>query len=333
MIVCVKVVGSIWFRTSSFLQRASSFIPMIHIYFKTIRSRVFKPITQLRKGAWVYVDHATENDLNTIAKWSKLDLADIQDSLDIYEAPRLERIDGTILLFIRNPSNVHEQLYTEPVTILITKEQLITICPQGNPVIDQIFKIQTDVATTQQSKLLLFILLTIAKEFTRQIRAVSHTVYRQRRTMRQVNRKDITILIENEEILNQYLAALAPMETALATLLAGNLLKLYEEDQELLEDVLIEVRQSVGLCKVGLKSIVSLRDSYQILFTNYLNIQIKFLTSFTIILTLPTIIASLFGMNVPLPFSNHPLAFSFIVLGTITLIIVSFGFFAWKRWL
>lgn len=306
---------------------------MIQIYFKTLRSKQFKLITTPRRGSWINVENATEEDLVTISKLIKTEREDLMDALDIYEIPRLEPLHPGVLCFVRNPSNVTESLYTETLAIILTPYYLITISPQHNPLLSNISKHRDGLATTQLNKLLLFILIQVVREFMNQIRKVSHAVYVQRNTMRLARRRDIIVLLENEEILNQYLSALIPMESALKSLLSGRFLKWYEDDEDLFEDLLNELSQAIDICKVSLKSIISLRDSYQIIFTNNLNDQIKFLTSFTIILTIPTVIGSFYGMNVILPYGDHRLAFIMIVGGTLVLMISAVLLFIRKKWL
>ncbi|MEI6242362.1 MAG: CorA family divalent cation transporter, partial [Chlamydiota bacterium] len=143
----------------------------------------------------------------------------------------------------------------------------------------------------------------------------------------------IVSLSQSEEILNQYLSALTPMKTVLETITTGRFFPIFPKDQELLQDLLIALKQSEELCNVNVKSIKSLRDSYQILFTNNVNKTIKFLTAFTIIFTIPTIIASLYGMNVKLPFSQHPQAFYLILFFIVVLSIFLYFLFTKKKWL
>ena len=148
-----------------------------------------------------------------------------------------------------------------------------------------------------------------------------------------VDSKDITNLTINEEILNQYLSSLVPIRTVLESITSGRYTLLYEKDQDLLEDLLNASIQSEDLCSINLRSIRSLRDSYQIIFTNQLNKTIKLLTALTIILSIPTMIASLYGMNVDLPLAQQPHAFSIIVVLITLLSLVSLVIFQRKKWL
>ena len=97
--------------------------------------------------------------------------------------------------------------------------------------------------------------------------------------------------------------------------------------------MIISINQSVDLCDVSIKSIQSLRDSYQIIFTNRLNKVMKFLTAFTIIMTIPTIIASVYGMNVKLPMASNPLAFIYVLIIGFVISLFFFILFVKKKWM
>lgn len=305
---------------------------MLKIFFKTIKSKKFKQIKSLRDGAWIHVENVNKGDLKFLAKYLRVSDDDLKDSLDMYELPRFERIGNTLFIFIRLPSekSVHA---TQPLTIIINPNVFITITLKTCPLIDEIIVAESHLTSTQQFKLLLSILLKINKLFNNKIHLLNNEVVKRRTNLYKVDHRHIVSLIESEAILNQYLAALTPMENVFELLVGGNYLKLHKQDEALLEDVLIEVRQSAHLCSVILKSIVSLRDAYQIMFSNQLNKTMRLLTVYTIILTIPTIIGSFWGMNVPVPFQYHYLGFVLIIAFSIIVSIVSLLIFRYKKWL
>lgn len=310
---------------------------MLQIFFKTIKSKNFSKAARIRLGSWINLENPSKAELMDIAQLINLKYEDIRDSHDIHEIPRLERKDHKLIVFVRCPS--HDQnddrqgLYTKTLTLIVTREYFITISPNRNELIYELIRDEVNLATTQQSKLFIYIMLRIAREFTKKINEVNGQVGNQRSTLKQVDEEDIASLIKSEAIVNQYLSALVPMENIFGTILSTDLIKQYQDDKELYNDLLIDIHQSVDLSKVILKSIVSLRDSYQIIFTNKLNKVIKFFTSFTIIMTIPTIMASLFGMNVKLPIETHPAAFWVIIWIILIISILTMYIFYRKKWL
>lgn len=288
---------------------------MIGIYFKTLKDRKFKQITEYRAGSWINVENAEDSDLIEIGRLTGLEKADLSDSLDTYEVPRIEREEGkNILIFLRNPASTETYLKTEVLTVVVTPKYLITISPAKNAIVDAVLEQSTKIATTQKSKLLIKLLLRIANAYTQEIKQVRNNVHTRLVPVKKVGTKDIIVLSDSEEVLTQYLSALVPMNNVFEAIRTGKFVGLYADDEDLLTDLSIGMQQSQAICEVNLKSITGMRESYQVLFTNNLNKVIKLLTALTIILTIPTITASLFGMNVVLPFAENPLAF-YIVMG------------------
>lgn len=306
---------------------------MIEIYFKTVRDPEFNKIEEFRAGSWVYVKEASLDDLNIISKETGLDLADVRDSLDRYELPRIEQIKDNIILFIRHPVEQEFGFYTQTLTIILTNNFVIAISPTRSEIIENLISGNTALTTTQKSKLILHILLKVTQDFTNSIKRTRHAILGYETTNEQVDNNAIIVLTKNEEILNQYLTALVPVRGVLETLEQGRYMNFYENDLNLLNDLMNAIRQSEDVCRVNIKSIRSLRDSYHIIFTNNVNRTIKLLTALTIIFSIPTIISSIYGMNVALPFQANPNAFSFIMGMTALASISSIFWFIKKKWM
>ncbi len=306
---------------------------MITIYDKGEHDEEFIEISEPKEGCWIHVEDATTNDINQISKLIDLEYTDMYDALDRYEIPRVERVDETVLIFTRHPIDPEAGLYTTTFTIILTKDYFITICPQKSQIVQNFISQKPKLSPSQKSKFLIYILLKITQEYTLQIKKIRTTVLKQEKKMSYVDSKDITNLTANEEVLNQYLSSLVPIRNVLESITSGRYTLLYEKDQDLLEDLLNASMQSEDLCSINLRSIRSLRDSYQIIFTNQLNKTIKLLTALTIILSIPTMIASLYGMNVGLPIADLKHAFSIILIIIIVLSIFSLFIFQRKKWL
>jgi len=306
---------------------------MIEIYFKTVRDLEFNKIEEFRAGSWIYVKEANLDDLARISKETGLDLADIRDSLDRYELPRIEQIKDNIVLFIRHPAEQEFGFYTQTLTIILTNNFVIAISPTRSEIIENLISGNTALTTTQKSKLILHILLKITQDFTNSIKRTRHAILGYETTTEIVDNNAIIVLTKNEEILNQYLTALVPVRGVLETLEQGRYMNFYENDLNLLNDLMNAIRQSEDVCRVNIKSIRSLRDSYHIIFTNNVNRTIKLLTALTIIFSIPTIIASIYGMNVALPFQTNPYAFIIIMGITLLASILSIFWFIKQKWI
>lgn len=306
---------------------------MLQYYYKTIRHEEFQPIPEVREGCWIHIEDAHPEDMSTLAHHLGLEQADLQDCLDKFEVPRVEKIQSTVLIFTRHPTEYETGLYTSTLAIILAPHYIATVSPHQSHLVQNFLAQKNKLSTLQKSKLLIALLMKITQEFTAHIRRVRHNVLRQEKEMISVDSEDITALTKNEEILNQYYSTLIPLRNVLEAITSGRYTNLYEKDHDLLEDLLNAVKQSEDLCNNSLKSIRSLRDSYQIIFTNNLHKTIKLLTALTILFNIPTMIASFYGMNVPLPFATHPLAFFYLIGMTGLIIILAVLYFQRKRWL
>ncbi len=308
---------------------------MIEFYFKEAADTYFAPVSEPQDGCWIHVDEAAASDLDAICQLSGLAYTDLQDSLDRYEIPRVEKIDSTVLIFCRHPIHVDTAvgLYTATLTMVLAKDYFITISPQKNTLIRSFLSKDTHLSTRQHSKLAINLLMRITHEFSSQTRHIRHSVLDKEKEMIKVESDDITILTRHEEILNQYLSTLEPMRKVLETIPSVKYTMLFEKEHELIDDLRHAVSQSETLCTIAVKTIRSLRDSYQIIFTNNLHKTIKLLTSLTIIISIPTMVASIYGMNITLPLAHETHAFLAILSIIFSLSIVALWFFRRKRWL
>jgi magnesium transporter len=307
---------------------------MLEIFFKGINQDKLEKIEALREGCWINVDDAKLEDIKFIAEITNLEVPDIEDALDLYELPRIEREGENIILFIRDTQEQDkEDIYTTPLTVIINKKYLITVSPGKNKIIRSIIEGRAVFPTTQRSKFLIQFLLLISKNFTKEIKKVKNNVLNQKKELKKIKGLDIVKLIEGEEILNQYISALTPMKIVIEAISKGGYVHLYSNDNDLLEDMIIAIRQSLDNCTVSVKSIKNLRDSYQAIFTNDLNNTIRLLTSLTVILTVPTIVSSVFGMNVPLPLANNPFAFLFVILVIVSISAIFYFIFKSRDWI
>lgn len=220
-----------------------------------------------------------------------------------------------------------------PVLAAIGPDFILTLCMHRRSFLDRFLGMQVAFSTTQKVPFALQFLAEISKEYKKFLTLINHETRRMVGGFEKLSNKTIADFVVFEEVLNDFLAALVPTNVALQNLLSGKLIKLYEDDHDLVEDAVIVNTQLVEFSRATLKSITNIREAYSMIATNDLNRIIKFLTSLTIILAVPTMIASLYGMNVILPFVESPHAFAgilgMIILVTIVLLVV----FGKKRWL
>lgn len=299
---------------------------MISIYRKTL-NRELKKIDNLHNGVLLNVENVTEDELNYLANLYELEFPDLDDVLDIYELPRIERHEKALVIYVRTPNDKG----TEVMMIIMGDKYISMISPGENKFGERIIAMKGIPPTTQQSKLFGFMMMNLTREYTNKVKKVLDDTATYR-TFDNIERRDVIDLVYQEELLRQYLAALVPLKNILLPISEGKSIKLYESDKDMFEDLYNSINQIVDTCRVQVESIQSLRDTQQIVFTNDLNYTMKLLASFTVLLTLPMIISSIYGMNVELPFSSHPQAFwlimgmSFLLTGTFLFVLMR------KKW-
>ncbi|BFT95123.1 MAG: hypothetical protein MNSN_03420 [Minisyncoccus archaeiphilus] len=196
---------------------------MIEIFFKDIKKNKFQKIDKIRDGAWINIESVATDDLDYIAEIANLKRTDIEDILDPYEIPRVERHGDSVVLFVRDVSSGGDYDYTKSLAIIITDRYFITASLSKNRTIRAMINNEDDVlSTTQRTKLLITLLLLISKNYTKEIKNAKAELSLQKKSLSNVDNTEIVRLIEKEDILDQYISALIPMKNTIESIIQGN---------------------------------------------------------------------------------------------------------------
>ncbi len=308
---------------------------MTTIYYSRARERALQILDKPQSGAWLVVAAPDPVELDRLAESYNLDRDNLEDAVDIYEAPRVEVEDGTVYIYTRYCYPEGKEIATEPLLIVYRRDLLITVMRVKTDVLDRLTNQAIDVVTTQKTKLLLQIFSEINRSYERHIRRVSRQILQLRGHMRQsaLTTREFVGIIEVEEDLNEFLSALQPQASLLTALLGGKYLRLYEEDRDIIEDIERGASELILQVQGRLRTLVNMRQAYDAIATTNLNNTFKRLTSIAIFLTVPTIIGGIYGMNVDLPLQHVRYAFLFVT----ALIVATMGGMVWffrrKQWL
>ncbi len=291
---------------------------MIHYYYASLRLEAIQKLNKFKKGCWVDASLVTDKEKGILNKELKIDDGLLSDALDIHEVPRFETgRDGQFYFFARTPvENINQdELPTSPILIVINQDSVLTISRKNlNRLWNPLLK-DTSVATTQKTKLFILMVNQITVSYRNNVNLIGKKVRIASSSIHHVSQKKISELIEFERELDDYLDSLNPMNEALESMLGGRSVKLYEEDREILEDLSLSFEQLIMRCKSMIRSITNIRDNYRIILDSRLNDTIKTLTVITVALTIPTMLAGIYGMNLRLPGDvNNPYYFWFIVI-------------------
>ena len=292
---------------------------MITYFFRTIKDTQMKTIDGLRSGVWVHAVKPEARELANLWQTLGLDEGFLEDAQDFFEVPRLEKADGITYFFTRYSFNEQtEDIETAPLLIVMGETFVLTVTQREIPQFERLLK-QDDVITTQKTKLFIQMMQQVTASFERQLVKLRRSVHRDRAQLRNIGNKEIVRFVNYEHKLNDMIAAVLPTNVALQQVMNSNYFPVFEDDRELVDDLRIDNSQVVDSARSLLITIQNVRNAAEAILTNNLNNRIKTLTVLTILLTIPTIISSLYGMNVPLPFQDERwaigLVLALIVLG------------------
>jgi magnesium transporter len=300
---------------------------MIKYYYKSLRSAQVQELEEYKRGSWVYVEAPTTKEIDFIVDKFKVDPGHIEDSLDEDEMPRLEKEDEQTYMFVRYAyKNDEAELVTVPLLFVFSDEIVMTISLVHLPCLDTFLRGKIEFATTQRAKLVLQILHEIVEQYDRYINGTSKQIKLIRSRLRghEISNQDFIDFVLIEDELNEFLAALMPTNATLRRLLRGRYIPLFEEDQDIIEDLLLNNEQSIEACSSNIKSIVNIREAYSSISSNNLNRTMKILTGATVLITLPNVMFGMYGMNVGLPFQHQPWAYTFVIAASALLCAIVF---------
>lgn len=308
---------------------------MMTVFHSNARSRELSAIDKPRAGSWISLVQPTEDELQHLAEEQKLDIDLLHDAIDIYEAPRIETDDGNVYIYTRYCYPDGKEVATEPLLIIYTPTQLITVMRSDSGVFAKLWSGFYEVITTQKTKTMMQILGEVNASYRQQLQKVSKRTLQIRAKMRQneLSRRDFVGMIELEEDLNEFLSALQPQAAVLNILLSGKYIRLYEDDKDIIEDLRLSASELIELTKSRLRALGNIRQAYDTIATADLNQTFKRLTSIAIFLTIPTTIGGLWGMNVAVPFAHDPLGFWLVVGIIVAILLGTIAVFHRRRWI
>lgn len=286
---------------------------MITIYKKTLKSPKMQKIEDVEPGSWIRIVNPTEEEIKIFAEKLGLDDAIIEDGLDENEIARVEKEDGIFYMIIRFPITKEGFTSTFPLLIVVTEENIITVCRREEHITRYFLEKDKDFLTTKKTYFVLKVISEIFRNYDVYLNKMLKDIKQKKIEIHNLKNRDILFLVQEEETLNDFISALVPAINITERILRGKYITVYEKDKDVVEDLVWDSKQTLELSQNGLKSIKNIREAYSAILTNDLNKVMKFLTIATIMLTVPTIISSVFGMNVPLPLQDDPMAFFYVM--------------------
>lgn len=280
-------------------------------------------VATAEKGSWINVVNPDSDDLQIVSMVTEIPTDVLKMALDTEERSRVEIEDDYVFVVINIPIILETDSYdTLPLGVFITPDFIVTVCLQETDVMKAFTQNKYPLFYTfKKTRFLFQILFRTATLFLRYLQQINHRTDDIESILRHSMRnREFFMLLELQKSLTFFASALRGNGAVMEKLLRlrrnqslHHLLKLYEEDEDLLEDVIIENKQAIEMVEMYSNILMNMSDTFASIISNNLNIVMKFLASITIILSVPTTIFSLWGVNVPLPFQENEWGFFLVI--------------------
>ncbi|MCU4138688.1 MAG: Mg2+ and Co2+ transporter CorA [Thermodesulfobacteria bacterium] len=304
---------------------------------------LFVPAEKPYPNTWICLFNPSEEEISYIEKKFRILPEFLRYPLDEEERPRIEKEEQQILIILRVPDVVSRGLFikyeTIPIGIILTEENIITVCLKDHPIFEEFITLANRSKVFDLNRPVYFTLnfiLAVTSLYIKLLRQIDKTLEEyEEEVFRAIENEEILKMLSIEKTLTYFNTSLQGNDTVLTKIQSGRYIRLTEEEMELLEDVQIENKQAIEMTKVFLNIVAGTMDAYTSVINNNLNLIMKFLASIAIILSIPTIIYSMYGMNIPLPFQHlSPFKGSphaFYIVNFLTIFLCAFLFFILRK--
>ncbi|HSR48604.1 MAG TPA: magnesium transporter CorA family protein [Anaerolineales bacterium] len=310
---------------------------MVTIYRS--RNGTLETVETPAEGSWVSLVDPTSEEIGRFRETLSVPEAFLTHALDRGEQARTEREDGSTLIVLRVPFFQGEATdiphITVPLGIILTKGYVVTVCTREVGVLQQLASgLVRGLSTTKHNRFVLHVLQATAQRYLHHLGEINKAVDAlEDRLQASLRNRELLDLLKRQKSLVYFTEALKSNEVMLERLQRNQHFQAFPDDLELLEDVLTEFRQAMEMTAISSGILSQTMDAFASVISNNLNAVMKFLASVTIVLALPTLVASIFGMNVVVPLHENPAAFWLILAGSFVVAAVVVVIF-WRRdWL
>ncbi len=309
---------------------------MIEI-FKTEEGKT-KKVSRFEENCWINLTRPTSEEIKELSERMNIPINFLADPLDINERARIEIDNGFALIVLRIPhfdkKNKEIPFITLPLGIIFNKDIFITLCSKQNEVISDFVKGRIkNFHTEKKDRFILQIFLKTAHWYLKYLKQINEkTTSFEKELHRSIENEALIKLLNIEKSLVFFTTSLRSNELMMERLQRTEIIKPNPGNEDLFEDVIIENRQAIEMANIYSKVLSGMMDAFASVISNNLNVVVKALTSITIILMIPTLVASIYGMNVRLPFEYSPYAFIYIVAISFVLSAIGVFIFIRRKW-
>jgi magnesium transporter len=306
-------------------------------YFRSSSGKLVS-VPDFVPGCWVDVCAPTPHELESLHDALDIPLDFLQYPLDVDERPRYEHEDGVSLIVLQTPYYLGESsdipYDTQTLGIIHTGNAIVSVSAQENAVLRDIRNgVVRNISSVKKNRFTLQIFLRTAQRYLIDLKQINRMVdATEDRLESSTRNKELLELLKQEKSLVYFMTALKANELMMEKIKRERVFEMYPDDQDLLNDVLVENLQAIEMTDIASKILSSMTATFASVISNNLNVVMKFLASVTILVSVPTLIASLYGMNVELPMQQNPGAFWIIAGCALSLVVLLLGVFVKKGW-
>ncbi len=311
---------------------------MIDIFKTTDGS--LQRITEITEGCWVAMTDPSATELLEISEETGIDIDNLRAPLDEEERARIEVEDNYTLILVDIPTlerrNNKDRYVTIPLGIIVAKDYLLTVCLEETPILKSFIDGRVrDFYTNKKTRFILQVLYKNASTFLQHLRTIDRKSEEiEHKLHMATENRELIELLELEKSLVYFTTSLRSNAEVFEKMLKLETIKHYPEDEDLLEDLIIENKQAIEMANIYSGILSGMMDAFASIISNNLNIVMKFLATVTIVMSIPTMISSFYGMNFAhIPGGDNRYGFYIVIGATLLCTVAAAVVFKKKKWL
>lgn len=300
---------------------------MMNIYAMESGKRELTLCDEIVDGCWINLENPSDLEIETVVEKTGIPEDMIKAALDEEERAHID-VDGDYTLIVIDIPVINEEkdtyVYsTLPFAMVFSEKVFVTVCLRDTSVIsDFVNNAVRNFDVNKRTRFIYQILYLTSTKYLHYLKLIDRTASRIQQSLhRALKNTELIKLLDLDKALVYFSTSLNANQVVINRIKQLSLIKHYEEDDDLLDDVIIENKQAIEMASIHREVLSGTMDAFASVISNNQNIVMKLLTALTIILTIPTVIASLWGMNVPVPLGNNPYAF-WIIVGIVVAILI-----------
>jgi len=297
-------------------------------------------ISKPENGAWInLVPPFKDEEFIELSDELDIPIEFLRDSLDIDERPRFEKEDNTRFIVLKTPTennsfNESDAFYiTIPICIILTHNQIVTVNSFDNAAIKKFLNTFQNRHPDKKNMMVLKIVEKIIQNFMEYLKEINQKINQyEQQLYDSYKNEQLLNLMRVQKSLVYFITSLRTNEMMLMKLSRTNFLGLTDDDKDYLEDLLVDLSQALEMANIYSNNLTSSMDTFASIINNNMNTVMKRLTSITLIISIPSLVAGIYGMNVDIPYQKSGHAFYIPVIISLLFSVVLSGYFFKKKW-